>query len=74
VLADGTYDVVVIDAEPGDGADGAVRVELTVLGGPHKGEVLALSTAALDRDPLDLLAVPGTLLVAGGEPHLTLEG
>ena len=27
----------------------------------------------LDRDPLDLLAVPGTVVVTDGVPHLTLE-
>jgi len=71
VLEDGTYDVVVIDA---DDVEGGVHVELTVLAGPHKGEVVALTAAGLARDPLDLLAAPGTLTVADGVPRLALEG
>ena len=71
MLEDGTYDVLVVDA---DSTDGGVHVELTVLAGPHKGEVVALTAAGLERDPLDLLAAPGTLTVADGTPRLTLEG
>lgn len=73
MLSDGTYDVLVVDAEA-DGDDGsAIRVELTVLAGPLKGEVFAITATGLDRDPLDLLAVPGTVVVVDGEPRLTLE-
>ena len=78
MLDDGSYDVLVVDAdgdEPADdGEPGGIRVDLTVLAGPHKGEVITLTAHGLDRDPLDLLAVPGTVVVIDGEPHLTLEG
>lgn len=76
MLDDGTYDVVVVDAELVDATDptGGVRVELTILAGEHKGEVLALTAAGLRRDPLDLLAAPGTLVVEAGAPSLRLEG
>lgn len=72
MLEDGVYDALVVDAEAR--GDGAVRVELTVLAGAHKGEVVAVTVTGLDRDPLDLLAVPATLTVAGGTPHVVLEG
>ena len=76
VLEDGTYDVVVVDAALADDAGPAagVRVELTVLAGAHKGEVVVVSATGLRRDPLDLLATPGTLVVEGGAPRLVLEG
>lgn len=77
MLEDGTYDVVVVDAEQLEQLDGAavgLRVEVAVLAGPHKGEVLAITAHGLRRDPLDLLAVPGTVTVVDGAPHLTLEG
>ena len=75
MLEDGTYDVVVVDAEAAGPSDtDGVRVEVTILGGPHRGELVAVTAAGLRRDPLDLLAVPGTLVVAEGRPALTLEG
>ena len=81
MLSDGTYDVLVVDAElvdddPGshDGGPEGIRVDLTILAGPHKGELVTMTAHGLDRDPLDLLAVPGTVVVTDGEPHLTLEG
>ena len=76
MLDDGTYDVVVVDADLADPTDptAGVRVELTILAGEHKGEVLALTASGLRRDPLDLLAAPGTLVVEGGSPRLALEG
>ena len=78
MLDDGTYDVLVVDAELGETPDGGgpapVLVDLTVLAGPHKGELITVAAHHLDRDPLDLLAVPGTVVVTDGQPHLTLEG
>ena len=71
VLSDGTYDVLVVDAD--DDAEGVVHVEVTILAGEHKGEVVSVAAAGLRRDPLDLLAAPGTLTVADGSPSLVLE-
>jgi hypothetical protein len=71
-LDDGTYDALVVDAEVGD--DGACRVELTILGGPHKGEVAAVRTEGVtDDQALDLLGIPATLVVSGGVPVVTFE-
>ncbi len=75
VLDDGRYDVFVVDAEGSDdGPSGTIALELTVLAGPHKGEMLTLQATGIDRDPLELLGVPGTLTVQGGQPSVRLEG
>ncbi|MCB0972539.1 MAG: hypothetical protein KDA97_13620 [Acidimicrobiales bacterium] len=73
MLSDGTYDVVVVDADHAPDADDAIHVEVTILAGSHKGEVVAVTASGLGRDPLDLLAVPGTLTVADGVPRLVIE-
>jgi hypothetical protein len=72
VLEDGTYDAIVFDVDDTAGGDTLV-VELTVLAGPHKGEVVSLRTADWSGDALDLLGVPATLTVVGGEPSITFE-
>jgi hypothetical protein len=71
VLDDGTYDALVVDAADAEG--GGVSIELTIVSGPAKGEVVAVIGHGLRGDPLDLLGVPGTLTVAGGTPSLRLE-
>lgn len=73
VLEDGSYDAIVVDAEPGS-APGTVVLELAVAAGPHRGEVVAVTARDLGRDPIDLLAVPATISVTEGIPTLTLEG
>jgi hypothetical protein len=72
VLSDGHYDTLVIDADTG--SDGVLLIDLTIVSGPHKGDVVQVRGVGIDRDPLDLLAAPGTLTVTDGEPHLHLEG
>jgi hypothetical protein len=69
---DGTYDVMVLEALPGPRSDD-VRLELALTSGPRKGEVVRLQAEHLDRDPLSLLGLPGTLTVAGGVPSLTFD-
>lgn len=71
MLDDGTYDALVVDAEPRDG--GAVSIDLTVVSGPAKGEVVTVLARGLAGDPVDLLGVPATLTVTGGAPSLRLE-
>jgi hypothetical protein len=71
-LADGTYDALVVDASTGD--DGSIGVEITIVAGPAKGEVVSLRTSDLGgTEPLDLLGVPATLTVRDGAPSLRLE-
>ncbi len=70
-LPDGTYDAIVVDAD--DVGDGLTSLELTVLAGPHKGQVLELRGPSGDRDPIDLLGVPATVTIADGRPAVRLE-
>jgi hypothetical protein len=71
VLSDGRYDALVVDAGRGD--DDVVVLELTILAGDHKGDVVAVRATGIDDDPLDLLGLPATLIVAGGEPAVTID-
>jgi len=70
VLDDGVYDVFVVDAE-GDGD--LLSLDLTVLDGPHKGEVVSMRAQGLGVSELDALGCPGTLTVRGGEPSVVID-
>lgn len=72
MLEDGTYDAIVFDADR-DHDDEATIVELTILTGPHKGEVVSVRTTDWSGDALDLLAVPATITVTNGEPSVRFE-
>ena len=71
MLEDGTYDAIVFDAE--ETPSGATTVELTVLAGEHKGEVVSLHTDAWAGDALDLLGIPATVTVVDGAPSVRFE-
>jgi hypothetical protein len=71
VLPDGTYDALVVDTSEGDG--GAVAVDLTIIAGPAKGEVVTLRAVGLASDPLDLLGLPATITVRDGAPSVRFE-
>lgn len=73
MLEDGTYDVVVVDAEARQEDEGTVSIDLTVVAGPAKGQVVSVVVQGLAGDPLDLLGLPATLTVARGTPSLRLE-
>lgn len=66
-LPDGRYDVLVIDADE----DG---MELTLVAGEHKGEVLSVSSSTSLGDPVDLMGMPATLVVTDGVPSVTIDG
>lgn len=73
MLEDGAYDVFVVDAEatgPGD----VLRLDLTVLSGAHKGEVVSMTATGLGVDEIDALGMPGTLTVSAGQPSIEIEG
>jgi hypothetical protein len=72
MIPDGTYDVFVVDAEARDGA-GALDLDLTILAGEHKGEMVSMRADGLAVDEVGALGLPGTLTVAAGEPSLVLE-
>ena len=71
MLPDGTYDVFVVDAAAAGPT--ALRLDVTILAGDQKGEVVSVRAEGLEVDELDALGLPGTLTVAGGEPSLVLE-
>jgi len=72
MLPDGTYDVFVVDAEA-SGTGDRLRLDLTILGGERKGDVVSMQADGLGVTDLDALGTPGTLTVSGGEPSLVLE-
>lgn len=76
MLEDGTYDAFVVDAatEPAiPGEATALRLDLTILMGPHKGEVVSMRAVGLDIDELDALGMPATLTVRDGEPTVVVD-
>lgn len=70
MLEDGQYDAMVVDAHE---AGGVLHLELTVLAGPHKGEVVSLRGSAGRGEPLELLGLPATITVTDGSPALRME-
>ena len=69
-LPDGRYDVLVVDAtaEAND-----FVIELTILAGDHKGDVVGVRATGLDVDELELLGMPGTLHVENGVPRFVID-
>ena len=71
MLADGTYDAFVLDA---DVVGDDTRLELTVTAGPCRGQVVAVRAAGLRGDPIDLVGLPATIVVVDGRPSVRVEG
>ena len=69
-LPDGRYDVLVVDATAGDDD---FAIELTILSGAHKGEVVGLRATGFHEDDVGLLGLPGTLHVENGVPRFVVE-
>jgi hypothetical protein len=70
-LADGTYEVIVVDAADRGGGD--VAIEVAVSSGPMRGHVVTLVASHFDKSEFELLAAPATLVVTDGQPRLTLD-
>jgi len=78
-LPDGTYDVIVVEAERG--SDGELEIDLAITLGPRRGDVIRLrgrhvergEVASTPEDPTAVLGVPGTLWVRGGQPTFRPE-
>lgn len=71
MLPDGTYDVFVVDATSDD--DAGATLELALVSGEHKGDVVALRMQAGGRDPIGIIGLPGTLTVSEGRPSLRID-
>ena len=70
-LPDGRYEAFVIDIDDLD--DGSRRLDLTIIAGDHKGEVLTLTTENVEGEFTDLIGMPATIVVAGGRPNVTID-
>jgi hypothetical protein len=73
VLNDGTYDVFVVDAEDATEPHDALRLELTVTQGPHKGDVVVVIAQHLPMNAVEILGLPATLVVERGQPSVVLS-
>ncbi len=80
MLPDGRYDVVIVDAADAAPAGAAaarmLSLDLAIAAGEHRGEVVSVNAPASrlgDPDPVDLLAMPATLVVSSGTPSVTLD-
>ena len=75
MIPDGTYDAFVIDAEPGLADDGVghMHLDLTILSGEQKGNVVSVTATGLRGTELDLLGMPATLTVADGQPTVRID-
>ncbi len=69
-LSDGRYDAFIVWAEARD--DGNIAFDLTITIGEHKGEVLTVLTRSR-ADPISLVGLPCTLVVADGAPRIELS-
>ena len=88
MLADGTYDAIVVDATDVDASDvgasdsenrddpggrAGVRLELTIVAGPHKGDVVAVRAEHLAITAVETLGLPARLVVTDQRPEVVLE-
>jgi hypothetical protein len=75
VIPDGTYDAFVVDAESGLGDDGIehMHLDLTILSGEQKGNVVSLTAAGLPGTEIDLMGMPATLTVTDGVPTVRID-
>ena len=71
MLPDGVYDGVVIDVDTGP--DGEIGLDLTIVAGAHKGEVVTVWASGLSDDPIELMGLPVTLSVSEGRPRVRVD-
>jgi hypothetical protein len=70
-LDDNTYDVFIVDAR--EDKENALHLELAVTSGAHKGEVVVVRASSMQRDAIDLIGLPATLIVRDGVPRVTFD-
>jgi hypothetical protein len=71
-LPDGTYFAFVVDAD--ERPDGTIaKLSLTIVSGDHKGDVLDLAAEGLAGSFVDLVGMPATIVVAGGDPSVSID-
>lgn len=79
-IPNGTYDVIVVDAEvDSSSALPFIRLDLVITAGPVKGDIVTVrlssagSPAIDETEALEALGIPGVLDVVEGEPRVTLD-
>ena len=70
-LPDGSYEAMVVDISPQAEGRGA-RLELAILRGEHKGDVVMVRSPGLDPDDLDILGTGCKVTVVAGVPGVRL--
>lgn len=70
-LPDGSYEAMVVDISPVPEGPGA-RLELAILGGDHKGDVVMVRSPGLDPDDLTILGTSAKVTVVVGIPGVRL--
>jgi len=73
-LPDGAYDAIVINADdlPTEGGTTTV-IELTITSGAHRSLTFALTAPVRLGEPTDLIGMPATVTVTGGEPSVRID-
>lgn len=74
-LPDGHHDALVIDAHDGTDDLGRPiqRLELTVVAGVSKGQVVTIVTGEPLGDEIALIGMPATITVTDGEPSVVID-
>lgn len=74
-LPDGEYAALVIEVEEGldDTGTGVVHLELTILTGQHKGDVVAMSARGIHGSFIELIGMPATITVRDGDPRVIID-
>lgn len=74
-LPDGTHDALVIDVHDGtdDLGRATQRLDLTVVAGVSKGQVVTIVTGQPLGDEIALIGMPATITVHGGEPSVVID-
>lgn len=70
-LPDGQYDVLIVDAQEIDAS--TTHLDLVIVSGASRGEVVGVRAANLARDPVDLMGLPATLIVDAGAPRVVVD-
>ena len=73
MLADGSYEAMVIDSRDADDDPEVMILDVAIITGPAKGEVVEVRAVQLQYDAIDLLAMPCILTVTHGEPKLVFD-
>jgi hypothetical protein len=71
-LPDGSYEAMVVDIAPVPEGRGA-RLELALLQGEHKGDVVMVRSPGLDPDDLTILGAAARVTVVAGVPGVRFE-